>query len=500
MPAVVCYGEQRSAKVQIADTGWAEIAVADIDQYISEEQNPENVKGVTAIEVSVPSALLRKGMCLIDTPGIGSVFEANTDATYSFVPHIDAALVVLGADPPLSGGEIDLVVAMSRHVDEMIFVINKADRVKPDDLTAATAFAFRVVTARLGRPVQVYQISAREVLDEKRAGRDWARFVAALDELVATSGRRLVREAQERGTIRVVRSTRESLAQRRNALENPLAESEARVQSLGSYIGDVERAANDLGHLFVAEQQRLSRQISARRTSFLAEASARGHELLNSGLDRQPGSGPGHRSHAMREATMIARQIVLPWLELEEKTVAAEYAYAINRFTAMTNEFLERLANAGFPELARLTINPIERDKLASVSGFQFHDLIHLAESASPLRYFADLVLGAFGWRRGIERDAARFLTRLLETNTSRVVSDVEHRLDIARGELEVEIRERLAGVLAVAEAELGEVRRIKEAGEAEVARELNSLKSFENELASIAVASRRQPAVPSVG
>jgi len=47
--------------------------------------------------------------CLVDTPGIGSVFAGNTATTRSFVPHIDAALVVLGADPPLSGDELALV-------------------------------------------------------------------------------------------------------------------------------------------------------------------------------------------------------------------------------------------------------------------------------------------------------------------------------------------------------------------------------------------------------
>jgi len=56
-----------------------------------------NKIGVEAVEVFVPSPLLSSGMCLVDTPGIGSVFAGNTMTTREFVPHVDAAIVVLGA-------------------------------------------------------------------------------------------------------------------------------------------------------------------------------------------------------------------------------------------------------------------------------------------------------------------------------------------------------------------------------------------------------------------
>jgi hypothetical protein len=76
--------------------------VQSISDYVSEEHNPENSRGVAAVEVFVPAALLACGMCLVDTPAIGSVFAGNTAVTRAFVPHIDAALIVIGADPPIS--------------------------------------------------------------------------------------------------------------------------------------------------------------------------------------------------------------------------------------------------------------------------------------------------------------------------------------------------------------------------------------------------------------
>ena len=96
--------------------GWTDIPVKSVDEYVSEEKNPENVKHVAALEIFVPSPLLATGMCFVDTPGLGSVFTGNTAATQAFIPHIDAALVVIGADPPLAGEELVLVASSVPHV------------------------------------------------------------------------------------------------------------------------------------------------------------------------------------------------------------------------------------------------------------------------------------------------------------------------------------------------------------------------------------------------
>ena len=108
VPTVVRFGPTTAARVRFGDGQWQDIAPSAIEQYVSEDKNPENAAGVTAVEVFVPASLLREGLCLVDTPGLGSVFAANTTATTGFVPHIDAALVVIGADPPLAGDELEL--------------------------------------------------------------------------------------------------------------------------------------------------------------------------------------------------------------------------------------------------------------------------------------------------------------------------------------------------------------------------------------------------------
>src|ERR1700683_5266044 len=120
VPTVIRFGERLSARVRLLDGSWNEIPVSELKQYVTEELNPENKKHVQGAEAFVPSPLLSSGMCIVDTPGLGSVFTGNSAATQAFIPHIDAALVVVGADPPLAGEELVLVEAVARHVQNLI--------------------------------------------------------------------------------------------------------------------------------------------------------------------------------------------------------------------------------------------------------------------------------------------------------------------------------------------------------------------------------------------
>ena len=48
--------------------------------FIDERQNPGNRRHAAVVDVALPSPILRDGLCLVDTPGLGSVHAANTDA------------------------------------------------------------------------------------------------------------------------------------------------------------------------------------------------------------------------------------------------------------------------------------------------------------------------------------------------------------------------------------------------------------------------------------
>ena len=461
VPTVIRYGEREKARVRGRDASWREIAVPDLGEYVSEEHNPENAKGIAGVEVFVPSPMLASGMCFVDTPGLGSVFTGNTAATESFIPHIDAALVVIGADPPLSGEELTLVEAVGRNVEDLILVINKADRTTDEERAAAAAFTRQLLEKRLERPAgPVFEVSAAERLENRGPDRDWGKLLAALGQLVEGSGRHLIRTACERGIERLSEQLLAIINAEREALERPLEESERRIAALKESLAAAERSLRELGFLFMAEQHHLSDALVERHKAFLASLAPRIDEEFERSLQSLArGMGPAYRRSAMREAQNVARRHVLPWLQAEQVEAEKEYRQVTRRFAQASNEFLKKLADAGIHEIARL---PHALDPEAGFlvrSRFTFHDLVEIAQPASPLRWAADLVLGICRAHRVIDADARRFLAHLLETNCTRVQSDILNRVQESRSRLEVAIRKLLHEIRRIAEQALTHAR-----------------------------------------
>jgi hypothetical protein len=98
---VVRYDDSRGARVQTTDAGWQEIAPGTLTDYATEDRNPGNTKRVTGIDVFEPAPLLEKGLCL----------------------------VVLGADPPITGDELTLIGEVAERVPHLLFVLAKSDRI-----------------------------------------------------------------------------------------------------------------------------------------------------------------------------------------------------------------------------------------------------------------------------------------------------------------------------------------------------------------------------------
>ena len=494
VPTIVRFGERRQARVRLRSGEWTDIGFGDIEEYVSEARNPENRKGVAALEVFVPSPLLREGMCFVDTPGLGSVFAGNTAATHAFLPHIDAAIVVIGADPPIAGDELALVESVAKEIPDILFVLNKADRVTEHERNAAISFARRVLEERLQRPVRsIFEVSALEQLDGHGSQRDWAQLWDSLEQLIRRSGQQLVRDAADRSLRRLSSQLLTVVHEERDALTRPFEESEERIRQLREVVSHAEQSLNDLGFLFSGEQQRLSKMFGDRRDSFLKSVRATAHEDLKSALASLPRtSGPRYRRSAIRAAQDIIWRHTMPWLEVEQQNAEKAYCQITKRFTELANDFLVSARNLGSADMAYLPQGLESEQDFRVRSEFRFYEYLELVSPASPVRYAADLILGILWAHRVIAAEAHEFLDRLLETNSERVRNDLENRVTESRRRLEAEIRALLRGLSAVSERALARARTAHAAGTAAVAASLQKLANIEVELTRLSSTSNR--------
>ncbi len=488
VPTIVRYGDSRRARVRFEGGTWTDIRPEDLPQYVSEELNPENRKGVLSVEAFSPSSLLAQGMCFVDTPGIGSVFAGNTAATQAFVPHIDAALVVVGADPPITGEELTLVGEIGKQVANLVVVLNKADRTSEEERSIARSFTTKMLEKQLGRPIgRVYEVSAEEQLRNGTSGRDWQQLIDVLEKLVHESGRELVRGAGQRGFKRLSEELFAVIAEEREALLRPVEESELRIQKLRQTISESERSLRDVSYLFMAEEHHLSDMFLEQRKQFLAAAMPKVNAEFAKKLEILPRRyGPRFRRSALRAALVVSERAVRPWLETEQATAEQEYRRVASRFVSIGNDFLKKLADSGVPEFTRMP-NALDSDRGFRVpSRFTFEQLLHVALPASPLRYTADVFLGIVQAYALIDKEAWAFLTYLMDMNSTRVQSDVVSRVQESRGQLEVEIRKLLHEVTRIAERALDRARKAKAEGASAVEAALLRLERADRALRNL--------------
>lgn len=470
---VVRHGPRETIRIRVGGGEWEEIPRAELAAYVTEEQNPRNRKRLDAAEVLLPSPILAHGMCLVDTPGIESTYLENTRTTLAFLPQVDAALIVLGGDPPIAARELELVIELSRHVEHFLFVLNKADRLDTAALEEARTFTSSVLTeAGVPDGSRLFEVSAQERLTGGSGGRDWKPLVTTLEELSANEGTRLASGAAWRGLMRLRGELLGVLEERRLALTLPLEESERRMKALLAAVDGLEQSLRLLDVAFRVEVERLRAALEEQQREFLASAAPAGVSALQGRIAGLRGRPSAARAQSLDLAESTARQVTEAWLREEGARAEELHRAASERLTRIASEFLGRAArDLEAPGLADMELDlgfrvPTQR---------RFTSLMQRT-GEPPWSWVLDQIFPV-SWRRGsILRHARRYFVRLLEANSSRVQFDLAERAEASARLLRQELCRKLGVVRARSRDAVEEARRAQALGAGQVRTELEHL------------------------
>jgi GTP-binding protein EngB required for normal cell division len=445
---VVKHGVSDDAEVQLLDGTSLTVSRDAIADYVTERHNPGNRKGVAVVTVSIPSPLLGGGLCLVDTPGVGSVVAENSLTTRRFLPQVDAILFVVGADPPVSGDELDMLAQVSARTRELAVVLNKADRVSATDLGEAATFTERVVTSRLGRPTgPPLCVSATEHL-AGQVTRDWPAVVAWIRRIAASSNAVLQRSA-ERHVLRLALQLQGEVREQREALTRPLRDSETRLGEIRTLVREAELALHDLHALLALEQERLGGQFATWRKAFLDRARPQARQEIEQALEtlrQRAAYGP-----SLELARHIARSWVLRWYEDREPEAGAEYAKAMARYTDRARALIRHVGSLMQADTDAHGSILVDGPALTMKVDFYFIDMLSytglgflewLVDTAGPPRLARALA----------RRRTTRYLDQLIVTNSARVINDFSERVLKSRRALERDIRTNLHLLVSGAE------------------------------------------------
>ena len=487
---ILRYGPALHAEVHFENGSRQQVPPESISDYVSEESNPGNERGVAAVEVFVPCALLASGMCLVDTPGLGSVYASNTAVTKAFVPHIDAALIVLGADPPISGEELMLLEDIASQVSEILFVLNKADRMTPTDCIQAVNFARRSLVQKIGHDaVQVFQVSAAEWLNGGGPSRDAPLLQSELELLARESGPALVGQAERRGIERLSAALIGEIDRQHEALAAPVEELTRITTRLRQTIADAEQSLSDLGHLFKAEQERVNRRCTEQRDAFLAKAiPAARKEFHDAILHAKERRGYALHSRATEIAQGISRRLLNQWLEEERPAAEAMYRESARRFVNLANDFLKRITQSGNSMLAGLP------QAVSAESGFRVKSRLYFGEHFGfPRQTLPEQIINNLRSRNhqleSVETNVARYIDTLLSLNSTRILNDFDEIVRESGRRLEAEIRGMLHELRTTAETTLARTEATRASGSDAVK---SSLERLEHLRAKVRLASQQ--------
>ncbi|OPY48364.1 MAG: GTPase Era [Methanoregulaceae archaeon PtaU1.Bin222] len=257
IPTFIRYGEGRSIHVHFQDQRKEEIYPSDnanwmsktLLGYVSEDVNPKNAKGVSYVEITHPSPILRE-VVLIDTPGIGSTHRHNTEMTLNFLPQCDAALFLVSADPPITEVEVDFLRQVREKVARVFFVLNKIDYLSESERQTALAFLKKVLEESIGVTPdgQIFPVSAKQALAAKEKG-DAAlldasglpRITGHLIEFLAREKNRVLQEAVGGKALNVLSDTLLQVNLEMRSLQMPVTDLEQRLALFQKKIDEAKR-------------------------------------------------------------------------------------------------------------------------------------------------------------------------------------------------------------------------------------------------------------------
>jgi len=185
----VHFGIDRSTVV-FADGRRLPIEDDEISAYVTERENPANVKAVTRVEVGTDQVFGAPGVVLVDTPGVASVNEHNTTTARQLLAESDAAVLVLSADSPLSESELAMLAELEGRCEKVFVVINKCDHLADDEIKEVERFVVEQLGRVLSQWTGPYCTDARSALRAGPAVPDptatgFLAFKSALERFVA---------------------------------------------------------------------------------------------------------------------------------------------------------------------------------------------------------------------------------------------------------------------------------------------------------------------------
>lgn len=438
---LIRYGKTLRIMVRFKEGTKKEITPEEIAGYVTELGNPHNEKNVERIEIFYPSPYLREGVVLVDTPGISSIYLDNTMITQNYLPRADAAIFLIGADPPLTQVELDFLKQAKEFIGKIFFLQNKIDQVEESERDQSLEFSKKAIQTHLGLPeVKIYPISAKLALEGKLRGplekveaSLLPHFEAALSQFLLQGKGKIFLQSSISQGLRVVEEAEMVFKLEKRAVETPVLDLEYKIGQFNHQSQVIQQEQEDMEILIRGEVKKLLEDLNLDLERFKLEQVP----LIKGAIQRcyeahlkdDKKSLVQALDHCLRQSIEEAFQA---WLPLEDEKMRRGFEKIASRFSARANRLVQQIRQIS----ADLFDLPLENregmETLTSQSRLYYktEELLGWGLDNVPLlmpkRYFRKFVLGEM--LNKVEGE--------LDRNAGRVRYDFLERMEVSLREL----------------------------------------------------------------
>ncbi|WP_303868375.1 dynamin family protein [Acetobacterium wieringae] len=231
------------------------VALEQLVGYIAEQQNPNNQKGVSFVNLFLPDDFLKDGITLVDTPGVGSIHQNNTDEAYAIMKDSDAIIFMLSVDSPINEIEREFLVEARNYTAKFYFAINKIDTISEDDLEIYLAYCHEILCEIMAvDTIELFAISAKT-----NAGMDTLFAKIAAD--ITVSADQIIVESVQIKFREVLGVALSHLELYRRAYGMPLKNLEGKRRELEEKLGSLDQITKDATFYLLRHIDELLEQI-----------------------------------------------------------------------------------------------------------------------------------------------------------------------------------------------------------------------------------------------
>ena len=364
---ILKHSNEITCNIFMQDGSEKNVRLEELADYITEKGNPKNIRSVRCARIDYPSPFLERGMLLVDTPGVGSTFLHNTETTYEFLDHLDAALFLMSADVPISQVEKELLDTIKGSTQKIFFVLNKIDNLTHNEIEEISAFNKHVLE-EMGFTVQeIWPISAREALKAKTTNNEvqlsqsgLLNLEEALNCFLSLEKGKIVLNTAISKINRIATQILSQIAIEKKTLLASGEELENKINTFHQLVANLKQEREDIAYLLRGESDKLCLKVEEMLKTLEEKEIPRIKQCLQDFFDKNSGINPTTLRDEMQK---VIKEELIKGFDIfrkdTERVILNTIQETFSRFTKRSNNIVHQFKTSA-EILFEVTMDPFE--------------------------------------------------------------------------------------------------------------------------------------------